>query len=254
MASQVLPETRQALVTATATLLATLAAFAMEEMENPWWATFSVFVISHGDQRQVLLKGAMRMVGIIALSASASILGFAPKVILVLQATVLFVTAFFFTRQRFASKFAYAWLIGMLMIVMMVFISILEPGSLREFAYARIFEVGLGVAVCTLVNHFLLGGVAKPRPGADEGEHFIVHQDRGALLAATVILSVPILWSWLELPSMVQIGLTILAMIDRDVFVTRSKSGLQILGCFVGDASGSSLSSPVPVRRIRPCR
>ena len=37
---------------------------------------------------------------------------------------------------------------------------------------------------------------------------------------------------------MVQIGVTILAMIDRDLLTTRHRSGLRLLGCFSGGVLG----------------
>ncbi len=235
------PHTRQAVTTALATVLATLAAFWLE-LDNPWWASFSAFIISHGDRHKLILKGMMRMVATLVGVAIGFQLAVSFQGISYLQAVILFVTAFFLTRQRFVSTYAYAWLIGMLMIAMMMFVSVLEPIDLRSFAYARIAEVGLGVGICTLVNYLIPGGVAEPAVGARR-EPELVDLNRVALLAATVTIAVPLLWSYLELPSMVQIGVTTLAMIDRDLIVTRTKSGVRLLGCFTGGLMGLFLVS-----------
>ncbi len=232
-----LPETRQGLVTATATVAATLLALALE-LDNPWWAAFSAHNISHGDHRFVFRKGAMRLAGTVAGIWLGYELALAFEGISVLQGVGLFVAAYFSTRQRFLSQYDYAWLIFLMMILMMVFVSILEPGELRGFAFARVLEVSLGVIVCGVINYVLPGGVAKANGPAAAKPKLTVEVQRLALMTACITVAIPILWSWLELPSMVQIGVTILAMLDRDLLQTRARSGMRILGCFGGGLFG----------------
>ncbi len=235
-----LPETRQGLVTATATVAATLLAFWLE-LDNPWWAAFSAHNISHGDHRFVVRKGIMRLAGTVMGVWIGYELALAFEGVAILQATAIFAVAYFATRQRFRSQYDYAWLMFMLMIVMMVFVSILEPGDLRTVAYARIIEVSLGVVVCAVVNHFMIGGVAKPSGPGGTKQTLVVEVDRLAMMAACLTLSVPILWDYLELPSMIQIAVTILAMVDRDLLATRERSGMRLLGCFLGGFFGLAI-------------
>ncbi len=231
------PETRQAITTASATVLSALAAIWLE-LENPWWAAFSAFVVSHADRHRLVLKGTMRLVATVVGAALGLELALASQGVMLLQGTAIFAAAFFITRRRLISPYAYAWLIGMKMIVMMMFISILEPVDLVGFAYARVLEVGLGVGLCTLINILVPGDPASPPAAAAPGAKTLLEINQVALLAAAVALSIPLLWTWLELPSMVQVGITTLAMIDRDVIRTRDRSGMRLLGCFSGGLLG----------------
>lgn len=232
-----LPETRQGLVTATAVVVATLLAFALE-LDNPWWAAFSAHNISHGDRNFVVRKGLMRLAGTLGGIWLGYELALATHGNALIQGTLLFVVTYFATRYRFTSQYDYAWLMFMLMVIMMLFVGIQEPVELYDFAYARILEVSLGVLVCAVINFFIKGGVAKPAGQPRDKKRLVAEVERLALMTACITLAVPLLWSWLELPSMVQIGVTILAMIDRDLLQTREKSGLRLLGCFVGGVSG----------------
>ncbi len=232
-----LPETRQGLVTATATVVATLLALWLE-LDNPWWAAFSAHNISHGNQNFVLRRGAMRMAGTVVGIWLGYELALATHGVVVLQAVTLFVAIYFSTRWRFVSQYDYAWVIFMLMIIMMIFVSIQEPVELYDFAYARILEVSLGVAVCMVINFFIKGGVAAPAAIPEDKKTLPAEIERLALMAACITLAIPILWSWWELPSMVQIGVTTLAMLDRDLIQTRQRSGMRILGCFCGGLLG----------------
>lgn len=232
-----LPETRQGLVTATAVVVATLLAFWLE-LDNPWWAAFSAHNISHGDRNFVIRKGLMRLAGTLFGIWLGYELAPGTHGNVLIQATALFVTIYFATKMRFTSQYDYAWLIFMLMIVMMMFVGIQEPAELYDFAYARILEVSLGVLVCAVINFFVRGGVAKASTSAPDKAHMVAEIERLALMSGCIIVAVPFLWSWLELPSMVQIAVTILAMVDRDLLQTREKSGYRILGCFAGGLSG----------------
>ncbi|GAB5470904.1 MAG: hypothetical protein Kilf2KO_39340 [Rhodospirillales bacterium] len=236
------PETRQALITALATVLATLTAIWLE-LDNPWWAAMSAFIVSHGDRDRLLSKGAMRVISTIVGVLLGYELALAVEGVLVLQATVLFVSAFFLTRQRFGSAYSYAWMMGMLMIAMMIYVSIMEPYDLRGFGYARVIEVCLGVGLATLVNAIIPGAVPSPRVENARDPKVLLEHNRVAFMAAVVTVAIPLLWSWLELPSMVQVAVTILRMIDPDLTRSRRRASLRLAGCFVGGLLGLLIAS-----------
>ena len=230
------PQTRQALLTALSAVVAVLAAFYLE-LDNPWWAAISTVAVSHGDRHQLLLKSAMRMVATVVGIGLGFFLASITLDEAVLQAIVLFVCSFFANRQRFLSRFSYAWMLGVMMILMMMYVGITDPSDLRTFAYGRILEVTLGVIVVCFVNLAIPGAVASPTSAVPtSGDR--VEIDRIALMAGTMSVLLPLLWSWLELPSLIEIAVTILVMLDRDVLRTRWRAGLRILGCVCGGAMG----------------
>ncbi|MEO1191020.1 MAG: FUSC family protein [Pseudomonadota bacterium] len=236
------PETRQALITALATVSAVLVAIWLE-LPDPWWAAISAFVVSHADRYRLLSKGIMRVVGTIAGAFVGYELALWTEGALVLQCIVLFLVGFFLTRERFRSSYSYAWIMGMMVITMLLFVSIMEPPALRAFAHSRVVEIALGVSLSTLLNAFLSGAVHEPPDFAKGPKAPLLSLNRIGVLAGCTAVAIPLVWSWLELPSMIQVAVTVLVMLDRNILASERRVRLRILGCLCGGSVGLAVVS-----------
>jgi uncharacterized membrane protein YccC len=61
---------------------------------------------------------------------------------------------------------------------------------------------------------------------------------RLALIGGVAVMLIPILWSWLSLPSLAQIVITCLVVLDRDGASTHFRGLQRVLGCLAGGALG----------------
>jgi len=237
---------RQSLTTALSCWLATMAAFALH-LDNPWWAAISAWVIASPDKSAFWQKGIMRICGTII----GCVLGYEVAVLLMakpfLQAIFFFLIGSGATYMRFRSKFGYAWLIGGVATLLLMSLSITTPGSLYDFAHYRAYEIACGVVsamICDALLRFLLKleGLpqtnqhkpATPKPSGADQDRLLA----AALVGGLTALLIPLLWSWLNLPSLAQSLITVLVLMDLNVDTSRFKGVQRMIGCFIGGATG----------------
>src|SRR3984957_4259674 len=61
---------------------------------------------------------------------------------------------------------------------------------------------------------------------------------RLAMIGGVAVMLIPILWSWLNLPSLAQIVVTCLVVLDRDGASTHFRGLQRVMGCLAGGAFG----------------
>lgn len=229
---------RQALVAATGCWLAAVLAF-WAGTSDPWWACISAWVVANPNRDALVLKSGMRVAGTLI----ACIVGYNLALLLegqpVAQALVLAMVCMAGIIMRYRSRFDYAWLLGAITIAMALVGSMTDPATLYEFVLYRGLEICIGV-FAAMVASLVLGEnlPEKPKgfaPGTDEERLEALH---AAIIAGAALLTAMALWSWYDLPSILQIVVSILAVLDRDIAVMRAKSLQRVMGCLVGGSAG----------------
>lgn len=162
------------------------------------------------------------------------------------QALALFLIGAIGMSMRFRSKFSYAWIIGSATAFILVVIDLTDPGSIYETAQYRLYEIISGVVaawLCARVLRPLLGLrsqvketeaiSAAPSTSLTPSELRMLIVVGGSVPVITTLL-----WSWLQLPSLVQAIATALVTLDRNVANAQIRVTQRVLGCVLGGAVG----------------
>jgi uncharacterized membrane protein YccC len=229
---------RQALVAAAGCWLAAVLAF-WAGASDPWWACISAWVVANPNRDAMVLKSGMRVAGTLIACVVGYNLALALEGQPVAQALVLALVCMTGVVMRYRSRFDYAWLLGAITVAMALVGSITDPATLYEFVVFRGLEICIGV-FSAMVASLVLGEnlPEKPKgfaPGTAEEKLEALH---AAIVAGVALLAALALWSWYDLPSILQIVVSILAVLDRDIAVMRAKSLQRVLGCLVGGSAG----------------
>lgn len=232
---------RIGLVVAVSVLLAVLAAIA-QGLPEPWWAAITAWRVVDLRPEASLARGVQRCVGTLAGAAFGFIASGLVVASPVLQAMLLFATAGIATWQRFASAtWSYGWTLGGMTAVMVLVQGLYEPSGLYAFAQARVQEILCGVVVASAVVLLLSERTAGHLPAAPPARPDQSGLKEVALLTATAVLAVVLLWDVFDLPALVQIVICVLVVVDRDVIVLRRRGGQRLLGCLVGGGYGVAM-------------
>ena len=233
-------------VTALACWLATVLAFALH-LDNPWWATISAWVIANPERHALLEKAANRILGTIIGCVTGYWISLWIESRPVLQTAAMFGFAAAGVYGRFRSAHSYAWIIGAVGGLLILAMGLETPGQILHFAVYRAAEVICGVVAATLAellfnrNDSSLDSKNGSVKLADQ--KFVPSIDRPAAIRLATIggvtaMLIPILWSWLNLPSLSQIVVTSLVVLDRDGASTHFRGLQRVLGCLAGGAVG----------------
>jgi uncharacterized membrane protein YccC len=234
---------RQALVAATGCWLAAVLAFWVGT-SDPWWACISAWVVANPNRDALVLKSGMRVAGTLI----ACVVGYNLALVLegqpVAQALVLAMVCMGGIIMRYRSRFDYAWLLGAITVAMALVGSMTAPATLYDFVVNRGLEICIGV-FAAMVASLVLGEnlPEKPKgfaPGAAEERLEALH---AAIIAGAALITAMTLWSWYDLPSILQIVVSILAVLDRDIAVMRAKSLQRVAGCLVGGSAGLAITA-----------
>jgi uncharacterized membrane protein YccC len=157
----------------------------------------------------------------------------------VMQALMMFVVAATGTYMRYGSKFSYAWTIGAVGALIVLSISLETPGDVFHLAWYRALEILCGVFAATLVELMFAhapapGQAAPPAPALLD---FPIAFRLAAISGFTMTL-IPLVWAWLNLPSLTQIVASSFVVLDRDIPATSTRGLQRLLGCLVGGALG----------------
>lgn len=229
--------TRAGLVGALGVVLAVLLAVRLG-LDNPWWAAISAWMISGPDQRAVLAKGVQRVAGTLLGAGggyfAAGLAAGQPW----LQAILLFTLGAFGTRQRFGARhFTFGWLYAGITALLVVVQSLGTPGDLDTFARARCLEILCGVFVSTLCELAFItpaGSAAAPATAPPPPPNLA----RLSLIGGLALVLVPLAWSLLDLPSVVQMAVSAYVVLDRDLSSERVRGRQRLLGCGLGGLYG----------------
>jgi uncharacterized membrane protein YccC len=233
-------------ITALACWLATVLAFALH-LDNPWWATITAWVIANPERHALLEKAANRILGTIIGCVAGYWITVCVESRPVLQTTAIFIVAAVGVYGRFRSAHSYAWIIGAVGGLLILTMSLESPGQIYHFAVYRAAEVICGVVAVTLVELLFnrRDSILDSENGSVKStDHkFVPPLERPAAIRLATIggvaaMLIPILWAWLNLPSLSQIVVTSLVVLDRDGASTHFRALQRILGCLAGGAVG----------------
>jgi uncharacterized membrane protein YccC len=233
-------------ITALACWLAAILAFALH-LDNPWWAAISAWVVANPEHHALLEKAANRILGTIIGCCTSYWVALCVEGRPVLQTTAMFVIAAVGVYGRFRSAHSYAWIIGAVGGLAILSTSLETPGQIYHFALFRASEVICGGVAATFIELLLYRqntpvdsktAQAKPidKPTAPTMDRATAL--RLATIGGVAIMLIPILWSWLNLPSLTQIVISCLVVLDRDAASTHFRGLQRVLGCFAGGAFG----------------
>jgi uncharacterized membrane protein YccC len=226
-------------ITALACWLAALLAFALH-LDNPWWAAISAWVVANPERHALFEKAANRILGTVIGCLTSYWLTQWIESRPVLQTAAMFGMAAVGVYGRFRSAHSYAWIIGAVGGLSVLALSLQTPGQIFHFAVFRASEVICGVVAATFVELLLYPRKAPATP-ADKSSASTMDRPtalRLAMIGGVAVMLIPILWSWLNLPSLAQIVATCLVVLDRDGASTHFRGLQRILGCLAGGAFG----------------
>ncbi|HZC36409.1 MAG TPA: FUSC family protein [Chthoniobacterales bacterium] len=236
---------RHSLITAASCWLAAIFVFYFH-CDNPWWAVISAWVISSSDFYESSVKAMMRVAGTFAGYfvglTCASLTEGNP----IWQAVALFLIGAVGMSMRYRSKYSYGWTIGSATAFILLILNLTDPGSVYETGRYRLYEIISGVVASWLCGRLLRPVLGLPLVKAEAKS---VSPASSTTLTASELRmlaivggSVPVittaLWSWLNLPSLVQAIATAFVTLDRDVAAAQIRVTQRVLGCLLGGCTG----------------
>src|SRR5580704_14443296 len=161
------PRARGALRTATATVAATLVALFLH-LDNPWWAGITGVVLIQGDVAATLSRSVDRVIG----TTIGAVIGYVGAATIANHVLFLALSAscvgFVIYAQERAER-GYAFLLGGITIVLILFGSLADPTNALHLAFFRTFEICIGVITVCAVDAVLAEPadtpIAAPKPG-----------------------------------------------------------------------------------------
>jgi uncharacterized membrane protein YccC len=237
-------------MTALAVALATTVALAVR-VDAVWWAAISAFVSTQTTAPASLQRGALRIMGT-AIGAALGLL-LSPWLVEdpVALSLVLLIASTCGVTGLLVSPRGYAWLLGAVTIDMVLLAAVDDPLSAVSVAGSRTAEVTIGTLAAILVALVLAPNtqaVSPPNaPGWSDllGAQWPVVQH--ALRAGIGVMMVPLVWTWLELPSLSQTGITVAAVMAvpalshdaaKDQGKVTERAMHRMLGCLLGGVAG----------------
>ncbi|MTH97641.1 FUSC family protein [Roseibium sp. RKSG952] len=211
------------------------------ELQEPWWAAISAFIVSHSDRKTIVTKSLLRVIGTIIGSVLAFYVAtqFAGQDFLVVALMAISVMAGIY--KRYTSRYAYAWVLGSITGVLVAYVSLATPGETREFAINRGMEIIVGV-LTTMVIELLFNLHPKEEkssfgPGSVD-EDTRRHAMEAGVFGGFVLVVIVLLDKLFGLPSPVQIIITSLVMIQLRIGFTHEMAYHRLFGCLLGGVSG----------------
>lgn len=226
---------RQAFTAAAGVWLAVVAALWVG-VQDPWWAAISAWIVANPDRNALVLKSLMRLAGTFVACVIGYQVGLFAQGTPFVQALALFALVSLGTYMRFRSRFGYAWLLGSVTVGMAIIGSIQAPADLFGFVVFRGTEISIGV-VAALASALIIGrDVHGPptKPAVLDPAEDVYAAIIGGLMPVVIL----VVWSWLDLPSLLQILISAVVVLDRDVAAMRVRGLQRILGCILGGAGG----------------
>jgi uncharacterized membrane protein YccC len=227
-------------------VISTVLALALH-LDNVWWAGISGFMSTQATRPSSIQRSILRVVG----TASGAVLGFVMTPFMaydhVAGCLFMFCLAFVGSLGVLVSPHGYAWLFCGITANLVAMMSLDNPTSALNLAVYRLLEVSLGSVVAVLVATVLAsddpGTAPPPAPGWSDllGKNWqaVLHAFRAAL----TIMLLPLVWSWLDLPSLSQMIVTVAAVMavpslssdpHETAQIVIQRGFHRLLGCFLG--------------------
>jgi uncharacterized membrane protein YccC len=248
------PRARRCLITAVAVALSVTIAQAMH-LPYVWWAGISGFMSAQATLPGSLARAALRIAG----TVMGAIIGFTiiPFVVYdhVACSLALMLLGGLGVLGMVVSKYGYAWLFLGITASMVLMLSLEQPELGFDAAVYRCMEVTIG-SLSAVVSELVLAGDADdvpppPAPGwsnllSDEKFPAVLHAARSGISVAAL----PLVWSWLDLPSLSQMAITVAAVMAIPVLgdhplhtgtMIISRAAHRVIGCLVGGLAALAL-------------
>jgi len=146
-------------------LIALLVAFTFN-LDQPYWALLTVFIVSQPLQsRQVLAKSLYRIIGTVIGAAVALLFValFAQERVLFLGALALWIGVCAFGSQYARNFAAYSFVLSGYTVAIVGIPGALDAGNAFYIATGRVTEVCLGIILAATVNHIILPSSLGPQ-------------------------------------------------------------------------------------------
>jgi uncharacterized membrane protein YccC len=250
-------------MTALAVALATTAALEVR-VDSAWWAAISAFVSFQATAPASVRRGTLRIAGTAA-GAAIGLL-FSPWLVTdtVALSLVLLVASTCGVLGLLIDRHGYAWLLGAVTIDMVLLAALSDPLSALATACNRTAEVGIGTLAAMTVALLLAPDADAPASPSPPGWSDLLGAQwpalQHALRAGTAVMMVPLVWNWLELPSLSQTAITAAAVMAVPALSNDAPTDQQriteramhrILGCLFGGVAGLACLA-VSVQNVLP--
>ena len=227
---------RLGLSTAMGVVAAVLAALLLG-LEDPWWSAISAWVVAQPDRHAMLAKSTQRVfgtiLGLVAGLAIAALSSQQPALLLL----GLFCLGAVGSRARYVAGYPYAWLLGAVTATMVVVQAAVTPAGLFDFAANRTAEIITGVITVAAMAVLILprrpAAAPAPAPALSPRELRAV-----TLVGGLVLVAVMLAWQAFDLPQPMQMAITALVVLDRDLGALEHRGRQRVLGCALGAAYG----------------
>jgi uncharacterized membrane protein YccC len=236
----VAPRTRAALRTAIASVASMLVAQWLE-LDDPWWAAITGFVLIQRDAGATFLRSIDRAAGTIVGAVIGYLTAGTIQDHLTFQVLVASCAAFSIYGQERAEH-GYAVLLVGVTVILILFGSLAEPGQALNLSVYRTLEILVGIAVTCFVDYGLAAPAAPGPAAAAKPGIWSLPVDRDLLVAAITggiaIALIPLVWESLERPGLAQTPITafiILTSLRQEPFW---KALTRLSGCILGGAYG----------------
>jgi uncharacterized membrane protein YccC len=245
------PRARQSTIAAFSVMLSVTIAQWLH-FDEVWWAGISGFISSQATRPASIERGVLRVAGTaVGAALTLAMIGWlaydhvACCLVLGLSATVAVLGAM-------VSPHGYAWLFAGITANLVLLMSLNDPSAALGFAFYRTLEVTVGTLAAVLLSLALAAddppsATAAPSPGWSDllGVRWpaVLHAVRCGVAVAVL----PLVWSWLELPSQSQMAVTVAAVMAVPVLsadplhagrIVARRAVQRVLGCGLGGAVG----------------
>ncbi|MEO3473032.1 FUSC family protein [Roseomonas sp. CAU 1739] len=227
---------RQGLTTATGVVVAVLASLLLG-LQDPWWSAISAWVVAAPDRHQLLAKATQRVLATLVGLATGLVLAAASNGQPALLLLALFCVGATGSWARQVAPTPYAWVLGAVTATMVLVQAAVSPSGLFEFAANRTAEIVTGVLCATLVALLIMPAASAPpaaAPVAPSPDELAVVTLSGGLVLVAVLL----LWQRFDLPQPMQMAISALVVLDRDLGSLRHRGRQRVLGCVLGGGFG----------------
>nr|WP_294518041.1 FUSC family protein [uncultured Rhodopila sp.] len=220
-------------------------------LDDGWWAAISAFVSTRATAPASVERGVLRILGTIAGAIVALLLSPWLAGDAVMLTLVLFAVSTIGVLGLLVSPHGYAWLLSAVTMDMVLLALLSDPLSAVSVAAYRTAEVIIGTGSAIVVVWLLAPTADAAPPAAAPGWSDLAGAQwpavRHALRAGIGVMLVPLVWNWLELPSLSQTAVTVTAVMAvpalsgdsaRDQQTVTERGLHRFLGCLLGGLAG----------------
>jgi uncharacterized membrane protein YccC len=235
------PRARTGLRTALAGVLSLLFALSLN-LDDPWWAAITGFVMVQGDVAATFSRSVDRAVGTIV----GAVIGYLAVATIADHALFLLIcaisTAFAIYGQE-RVEHGYAILLGGVTIILFVmFGALAAPEEALHLAVYRALEILVGVVVACLVDYALAEQPSARKGGAGKPGIWTLPVDRElavvAITGGIAIALIPMTWESLQLPGLAQTPITAFVILISMRQEPAWKAVTRAAGCLLGGLYG----------------